>query len=88
LPSLLHDSDEEQEEEVEQVLEKGDRIFVAVLHSQKEINATQTVSQKLAEEEHKQDFTKRTVLSAGDRSACGRDVLHVKWRRTELQRHI
>jgi Reverse transcriptase (RNA-dependent DNA polymerase) len=48
-PQLLYDSEnEDEEEEISQ--EDGDRIFVAFIKPWKEINATQNVSQKLAEE--------------------------------------
>ena len=51
LPKLLHDDEEEQEESH---WEEGDRLFVAMLRSeptsQVQINASQNMSQKLAEE--------------------------------------
>jgi hypothetical protein len=60
LPKLLEDSDGEEEEETSEEFSRseGDRIFVAVLNPVEEVNATQTISQKLAEQALKEDKIK------------------------------
>jgi len=62
IPDLIDDYEEEEEEEIEpeETYQEDDRIFVAFLHSQEQINATSTVSQKLAEESHKHDAQKKS----------------------------
>jgi hypothetical protein len=61
LPSLISDCEEEdsddEEEEVDkdaekESLEEGERLFIAHVYHEETVNATQTMSQKLAEEVH------------------------------------
>jgi hypothetical protein len=62
LPLLSEDENSEAEDvpETNSEMEEGDRVFVAFLHPQHTVNATQTVSQKLAERSMKPDWDKRS----------------------------
>ena len=69
LPSLLSDNDDDDEvnsehgldnQEEKPEIEAGDRVFLAFLHPKEHINATSTVSQKLAEEAHQHDSQTRS----------------------------
>ena len=61
LPLLSEDENSEEEApEIDSEMEDGDRVFLAFLHPQHTINASQTVSQKLAEKNMKLDWEKRS----------------------------
>lgn len=65
LPTLLHDDEEEDNEEKlpDDPLpmdDKEDRLFLAFIHPQETINATSSVSQRLAQDSHKHDERKMT----------------------------
>jgi hypothetical protein len=69
LPSLPDESldDKEMEDQEEKIeshseIDPEDRVFVSFLHNEQHINATSTVSQKLAEESHKHDPEKKRTF--------------------------
>ena len=69
LPSLPDESlddkemeDQEKSKESHPEIDPEDRVFVSFLHNEQHINATSTVSQRLAEESHKHDSEKKRTI--------------------------